>query len=46
MATKDYIDYRETSTEQNADKEYYSGQEWSDEFYGALKYRQYVEDWC
>lgn len=44
--TKDYIDYRDSLTDQYVDVECCSGQEWCDEFYGLLKYRQYVEDWC
>ena len=46
MATKDYIDFRDSLTENFKDREIYVGQEWCDEFYGLSKYREYSDDWC
>lgn len=46
VATKDYVDYKESLTEYQKDAEVYLSQEWSDEFYGLAKYREFADDWC
>ena len=45
MPNQDWIDYTNSLTEPWQDKERYSGNEYSDEFYGLAGYREYTELW-
>lgn len=43
---KDWQDYVESLLDIPEDTEEYSGNEWSDEYYGLKEYRLFCEEWC
>lgn len=41
---KDYLDFLHTI--RSNELIYYDNQEWSDEYYGCPRYKEYKETWC